>query len=620
MVTEQPVIRQLSLDRGLFLPNMTVQAMRDSRYRHAANAVAELIDNSIDANASTVEVLVKERSGLVRTRHRWYIDQLALFDDGYGMDAETLEQALRFGGRAGGGQLQRIGKYGMGLPTASVSQARRLEVWTWQGDSEKPLYSYIDVDEIEEGSQVEIPEAREAAFPSYWKRRISKGALDPDHGTLVVWSNVDRIKMQVSTLLNQLEREVGRIYRHFINEGTTSIRMATFRPNKTRPETDAAVSPNDPLYLIPNSSTPEPWGAEPMFKALNTETYTVDVGGREETVEVTYSIVKQDTLGTQAPTPGSLPHGQHARHNMGVSVVREGREIVLDESFVRSGGRGDIPMNRWWGCEIRFNQGCDDLFGIDHNKQMVVALSNAARDLLNSEEPTDALYEELGVDNDPVYRIVGEIRNTTRSLLDEVKIMFERRRRLQAGMKDDIGVEIKQTPTELEATELMTRAVIDSIERGNETPTQTDIDREKLDPNTRKEATLTYLTNEVGEDEAEASKEADDIVRSGIQFMFKSMNLDGYQMFNVRKPAGTLFVNLNINHDLYEFLNILNDNAVESDDPQVRRAAVGIRTLLLAWARMEDHIELTEDRQRVQAIAARWGQHAGEVLRRVNEI
>ena len=76
---------------------------------------------------------------------------------------------------------------------------------------------------------------------------------------------------------------------------------------------------------------------------------------------------------------------------------------------------------------------------------------------------------------------------------------------------------------------------------------------------------------------------------------------------------------LNINHDLYEFLKVLNDKAVETANPEVRQAAVGVRTLLLAWARMEDHIELKEEQQRVQAIASRWGQHAGEVLRRVNQ-
>ena len=54
-----------------------------------------------------------------------------MIDNGHGMSADTLVQALRFGGRQQSQSVQQIGKYGMGLPTASVSQCKRLDVWTW---------------------------------------------------------------------------------------------------------------------------------------------------------------------------------------------------------------------------------------------------------------------------------------------------------------------------------------------------------------------------------------------------------------------------------------------------------------------------------------------------------
>lgn len=619
MVTGQQVESQLSLDNSWFLPGKTVEAMRDSRYRHPANAVAELIDNAIDANARRIEVLVKENRALVSERRHWRVDSLAVYDDGDGMDGKTLEEALRFGGRAGDSQLNRIGKYGIGLPTSSVSQSRRLEVWSWQQGVDMALYSYLDVDEVKKGLQPGPPSAVLRPLPSEWEELISGDGPNANHGTLIVWSKIDRINSRSRTLFTQLEREVGRIYRYFINSGDVSIRMAAFRANSLEPEHNEELKPNDPLYLMPNSATPEPWGEEPMFKELNTETYRISVDDREEMVEVTYSIVRQEALGTQARNPGSLDHGKDARHNMGVSIVREGREILLDDSFVRSGGRGNIPMNRWWGCEIRFKQGCDDLFGLDHNKQLAVALSNAARDILNSDENTDELYGELDVDDDPVYKIVGDIRNTTRSLLSEVEVMYARRRPEAGANQNSSGMVELQSPTDLEAASIMNQVTTDAISQGHEAPTPTDVDREEMAPADREKATQQYLTDEIGEDPDEATKEAHDIVRSGIPFMFKAVDLDGYQMFSVRSRAGVLYVNLNINHDLYEFLKLLNDKAVESANPEVRQAAVGVRTLLLAWARMEDHIELKEEQQRVQAIASRWGQHAGEVLRRVNQ-
>ena len=63
-------------------------------------------------------------------------------------------------------------------------------------------------------------------------------------------------------------------------------------------------------------------------------------------------------------------------------------------------------------------------------------------------------------------------------------------------------------------------------------------------PADREKSTQQYLTDEIGEDPDEATKEAHDIVRSGIPFMFKAVDLDGYQMFSVRSRAGVLYVNL----------------------------------------------------------------------------
>ena len=332
-------VRQMSLDhdhRNLFLPGMTIQAMRDSRYRHPANAVAELIDNSIDAKASRVELLIRERQELVVTRRSWRVSELAVIDNGHGMSDETLVQALRFGGRQSPQRIQPIGKYGMGLPTASVSQCRRVDVWTWQESIEQTSHSYIDVVAIQKGEQYQIPEPDDSPIPE-WLRSASQEALDQKHGTIVVWSDIDRIKAQVETIFKRVEKEIGRIYRHFINDDELTIRMASFRGDQSTAQEDRCVRPNDPLYLMRRTSTPKPWSEEPMFASAQSTSKEVLVDGRQEIIEIIYSVVKPEALGEQAANPGSLPHGQDARHNMGVSVVRENREILLDNSFVREG-------------------------------------------------------------------------------------------------------------------------------------------------------------------------------------------------------------------------------------------------------------------------------------------
>ena len=363
---------QMSFDRALFSPQMTVQAMRDSRYRHPALAVAELIDNSIDARASRVDILIREQRVTVTQRARWRVAQLAVVDNGHGMSADTLVQALRFGGRQPSRSVQQIGKYGIGLPTASVSQCKRLDVWTWENGIDQCYHSYLDIDDIEAGNQQEVPEPDSSSIPEQWLNMVSSGVLNPEHGTLVVWSEPDRIVAQSRTIFDQLEEQVGRIYRRYIDEGELTVRMASFRQGESRPRIDRVVRPNDPLYLMSDSSTPEPWNETSMFRPYLTKEFTLNADGREESVEVVYSIVKQEALGeTRQELPGNRGYGRHARRNMGISVVRENREILLENFFITEGGGGSLPQNRWWGCEVRFGSGCDDLFGVDHNKQMV---------------------------------------------------------------------------------------------------------------------------------------------------------------------------------------------------------------------------------------------------------
>ena len=104
-----------------------IQATRDTGYRSTATAVAELLDNALDAGARTIQVFVFEQQiGLEPTI------VLAVLDDGSGMDSATLRSALRFGGSDRFNSRAGLGRFGMGLPNSSVSQCRHVDVYTWQ--------------------------------------------------------------------------------------------------------------------------------------------------------------------------------------------------------------------------------------------------------------------------------------------------------------------------------------------------------------------------------------------------------------------------------------------------------------------------------------------------------
>lgn len=98
-----------------------LESMRAVGYT-VETAIADLIDNSISAAAKTVHVL-SSASGSPR---------IAVFDDGTGMDRNTALRAMRLAARSPNEARDGsdLGRFGLGLKTASLSQARRLTVAT----------------------------------------------------------------------------------------------------------------------------------------------------------------------------------------------------------------------------------------------------------------------------------------------------------------------------------------------------------------------------------------------------------------------------------------------------------------------------------------------------------
>src|SRR5436190_23843885 len=132
-----------------------IQATRDSGYKGTASAISELVDNSIQAGARRISItVIAPAPGDEKTI------EVSVLDSGCGMDPFTLRQALRFGGSTRFGDRSGLGRYGMGLPNSSLSQARRATVYTWQtldtraarakgrnGIADSVYASYLDVDE-----------------------------------------------------------------------------------------------------------------------------------------------------------------------------------------------------------------------------------------------------------------------------------------------------------------------------------------------------------------------------------------------------------------------------------------------------------------------------------------
>ena len=184
-----------------------------------------------------------------------------------------------------------------------------------------------------------------------------------------------------------------------------------------------SLLPNDPLYLLPNTSCSAPWDNIPMFAqhAFQNTEFKIKFQDEIHTVTVRFAYAKEEARAGY--NPGSQPHGRHAKRNIGVSIVRAGRELELDTSWTDE----HELRERWWGAEVSFAPALDDLFGVTNNKQTARNFRELAKaDLEDRLEPGQswgAKKDELNSDEDPglpLLEIAQHIRNnisTIRRLL-----------------------------------------------------------------------------------------------------------------------------------------------------------------------------------------------------------
>lgn len=157
---------------------MLMQSLRSVGYTAPA-ALADLVDNSIAAGAINVSVMFAASS-------RPFV---AVIDDGGGMDEDGLVNAMRFGSRdpRDGRSGADLGRFGLGLKTASLSQCRRLTVASLKGGKLSVAVWDLDVCDEKQTWWLERPGA-EAVHSEVLPILKSQ-----NQGTAVIWEKLDRL-------------------------------------------------------------------------------------------------------------------------------------------------------------------------------------------------------------------------------------------------------------------------------------------------------------------------------------------------------------------------------------------------------------------------------------------
>lgn len=591
---------RVGMDGEIIPAHLAVKAMRDSGYRNTAYALAELIDNSVQAGATDVEVFCVEERQLVSERERRRISQIGVLDNGHGMSPKVLREALQFGNGSHLNDRSGIGRFGMGLPNSSISQCRRLDVWSWQSGPDNAMRTYLDVDDIEAGRLQKVPEPMHDPLPPEWRARArSLGTT----GTLVLWQGFDEHRLTwrgARATLENTEALAGRMYRKFIGVGTVAIRLVALENDTETFGRDARV--NDPLYLMTPSSTPAPFESSPMFQPWGPdEEFLVPFGGMDHKVFVRISWARPETVPDNGTDRGHQPYGKHAAKNIGVSILRAGRELDLDPGWAN----GYDPVERWWGVEVEFPPALDEVFGVPNNKQAATIFSAMAQFDWESEAEAGERYKEL---KDRL-REEGDPRA---ELMDIAQYIHDQIRHVRARLKDQTKGLRSGGGRRHEDTSVEDRASTKFKERA-ESGYKTEQDNQVFDGEA-KQSLVDDLVNRKNYPERAANEIADAVEKRGKRVIFVEAELDGYAFFKVeQRPGGITEIIFNTAHPAYDQLVLALDGDLEGATDKdlmerIANASDTMRMLFAAWARYE--MEDVPNRGRINDMRHEWGKMA----------
>jgi hypothetical protein len=430
----------------LFNAMQALESQRRNGYRNTAAAAREIVDNALEAGAKRIHIVFNKSA-----KGREIVKSVAFIDDGPGMLPAMARYALSWGGGTHFDEPNFIGRFGFGLPNASINQTRRVEVYTRTKASGPVTMAWLDANEFPDTGVQTIPEPVSAEIPDFVKSYLNKNNLKFETGVIVVWVEPDRLTYKTaSSLKEHILDDFGTTYRYLIKGIDLKV-------------DNVQVESVDPLFLEPDARYHVPadkGGAievEPRsfaVKLVRDETSdalhlqklpTLDEiekvrkgDGKADGMEilavgVIHLRVANFPLGLVVGKKGEAniePIDEHAKKRFeirqsrrGMSFVRAGREIETVDAFPRSSkdiasGLGDWPHLQGyayhWGVEVSFGPELDDVFGITNDKQRVRPIEDFWK-LLADEEIDDLLHR---LQNDQakwrnVARLARETPNAT---------------------------------------------------------------------------------------------------------------------------------------------------------------------------------------------------------------
>ncbi len=341
-------------------------SLRDIGYDFAS-AVADLVDNSIAAGAAEVRIDIAfdgEDSTVM------------VADDGDGMTSNAVNEALRFGSRRDYEEGE-LGRYGLGLKTASLSQCRSLTVVSRRKGGARTTVRQIDLDLIANLDQWVVADPGRTPAVVRARQRIAEGM-----NTVVVWDYLDRVLPE--------DMDGGWARRRLDATATKTMEHLSMVFHRYL----AGATPAAKIDIIVNGQKLEPWDpfatSEPETTELATQTFELQLGDTTGIVRLRRFILPSRDRFSSVTEFEAKSGPLKWNRQQGLYIYRADR-------LVQWGGWGGVRAidehTKLARASIDFGTVLDPLFNINVAK-MRVSLPTQLRQML--ERPVHELCSQAG--------------------------------------------------------------------------------------------------------------------------------------------------------------------------------------------------------------------------------
>ena len=327
-------------------PVRMAEGLRDTGYQFNT-AVADVVDNSIASEATFVDIQLNiDLNGEVT---------LAIYDDGIGMDRDGLINAMKYGSKPRPSAAS-LGKFGLGLKTASTAFCRKLVVISRNNPSAELIRATWDLDHVALKNKWELI----IDTPSDQQKELFDNFIGDHSGTLVVWEKVDRLlqglsnqsgaaaKKALGKVSDSLRDHLGTVYQRFLDS-------ADLRAIHLKMRLDGIdVLPWDPF-------------AAAEAKVVSEDTQEVQLtGGSKATFKMkAYVLPRKEEFSTVEAAKKAKINNT----NQGIYIYRQNRLIHGPDWLKMFSKEPHLSLLR---VEFTFDHELDEAFQIDIKKSQII--------------------------------------------------------------------------------------------------------------------------------------------------------------------------------------------------------------------------------------------------------